>query len=154
MQSRAGRNVKKSVLELGGSDPFLVLEDANLEQAVAGALASRFVNSGQSCLAAKRVIVHENHRDEFVDGLAEAVRGLVVDDPLDTATQVGPLAQEDLVATLANQVHASVDLGARALVGGERLDHAGAWYAPTLLMDPPPGSRHSVRKPSVLWPPW
>ncbi|MEU0156234.1 aldehyde dehydrogenase family protein [Micromonospora fulviviridis] len=134
----AGRAVKKSVLELGGSDPFVVLDDADIENAVTGAVASRFVNSGQSCLAAKRFLVHWSLLDTFSERFAEAVGRLQVGDPMDPATRIGPLARADLAAALHKQVEAAIRAGARALVGGGLMDRGPAWYAPTVLADVTP----------------
>src|SRR4051794_33727269 len=129
----AGRVIKKSLLELGGSDPFVVLADADLDLAVAGAVRSRFVNSGQSCLAAKRFVVHETVADEFSRRFAAAVADLRVGDPRDEATAIGPMARTDLLEGLAAQVRASVAAGATVLTGGEPLDGPGAFFAPTVL---------------------
>ena len=131
----AGRAAKKSVLELGGSDPFVVLADADLDVVVPKAVAGRFLNSGQSCLCAKRFIVHESLADEFGRRFAAAVAELVVGSPTDESTDIGPLARPDLAAALARQVEESVAAGAVALTGGERLDRGPAWYAPTVLVD-------------------
>jgi succinate-semialdehyde dehydrogenase / glutarate-semialdehyde dehydrogenase len=135
----AGRALKKSVLELGGSDPFLVLADADLPAVAEQATRSRFLNSGQSCLAAKRFIVEEPVADEFEDRLVDAVEALVVGNPLDPATQVGPLARADLVDGIDRQVRESVAKGARVLTGGRRLGDRGCFYAPTVLGDVRPG---------------
>ena len=129
----AGRAVKKSLLELGGSDPFVVLEDAHLDVVVPKAVAGRFLNGGQSCLCAKRFIVHQSLADEFGRRFAAAVDDLVVGSPAEKTTQIGPLARPDLAATLEEQVNQSVEAGAVVLTGGKRLDHGPAWYAPTVL---------------------
>ena len=131
----AGRAAKKSLLELGGSDPFVVLEDADLDVVVPKAVAGRFLNTGQSCLCAKRFIVHESLADEFGQRFAAAVADLVIGDPRDEATKIGPLARADLAENLAQQVEASVAAGAKALTGGERLKQGPAWYAPTVLVN-------------------
>ena len=130
--------LKKSVLELGGSDPFVVLEDADVAQAAHAAVRSRFLNSGQSCLAAKRFIVAESVADEFTARFAEGVAGLRVGDPHDAATQVGPLARDEQVAAIERQVQASVGAGATVVTGGTRLEGGGAFYAPTVLADVTP----------------
>jgi succinate-semialdehyde dehydrogenase/glutarate-semialdehyde dehydrogenase len=135
----AGRALKKSLLELGGSDPFLVLADADLPAVAAQAARSRFLNSGQSCLAAKRFVVEEAVADEFEGRFVEAVDALVVGDPMDPATQVGPLARADLADGLDRQVRESVAKGARVLTGGRRLGDHGCFYAPTVLGDVRPG---------------
>ena len=129
----AGRAVKKSLLELGGSDPFVVLADADVELAVAGAVRSRFINSGQSCLAAKRFVVHRDVAEEFTARFAAAVAALRVGDPRDEATAVGPLARADLREGLLRQVRSSVDAGATVLTGGAPLEGPGAFFAPTVL---------------------
>ena len=131
----AGRAVKKAVLELGGSDPFIVLRDADLGAAAETAAKARFQNAGQSCIAAKRFLVEEGVAADFERRLADAIRALRVGDPLDPATQVGPLAREDLRDTLERQVAESVRMGARVVVGGRRRDGAGWFYEPTLLAD-------------------
>lgn len=133
--SHAGRAVKKSVLELGGSDPFIVLDDAVVPLAVAAAVKSRFLNAGQSCMAAKRFIVHRAVADEFVTCFAAAVDALAVGDPAHYATSIGPLARKDLVEALEQQVNASVVSGATVRTGGNRLEGPGFWYAPTVLGD-------------------
>jgi succinate-semialdehyde dehydrogenase/glutarate-semialdehyde dehydrogenase len=129
----AGRAIKKSLLELGGSDPFVVLEDADLDLAVAGAVRSRFINTGQSCLAAKRFVVHRAVAEEFSRRFAAAVADLRVGDPRDEATTIGPLARTDLRDALDRQVRASVAAGAAVLTGGASLDGPGAFFAPTVL---------------------
>jgi succinate-semialdehyde dehydrogenase/glutarate-semialdehyde dehydrogenase len=129
----AGRVIKKSLLELGGSDPFVVLADADLDLAVAGAVKSRFINSGQSCLAAKRFVVHTSVAAEFGRRFAETVGRLKVGDPRDEATAVGPMARADLREGLSRQVRESVDAGARVLTGGGPVEGPGAWFAPTVL---------------------
>lgn len=131
----AGREIKKSLLELGGSDPFVVLDDADLDLAVASAVKSRFLNSGQSCLAAKRFIVHDAVADEFLERFAAAVAALRVGDPADPSSAIGPLARADLAEALERQLAGSVAAGARVLTGGHRLDRPGAWYAPTVVAD-------------------
>jgi len=131
----AGRALKKSVLELGGSDPFIVLADADLDQAAEIATRARNQNTGQSCIAAKRFIAVESVAIEFERRFAAEVRALNVGDPLDAKTQIGPLAREDLRETLERQVRDSVALGARVLTGGERGDRKGWYYEPTVLAD-------------------
>jgi succinate-semialdehyde dehydrogenase/glutarate-semialdehyde dehydrogenase len=129
----AGRVIKKSLLELGGSDPFVVLADADVDLAVAGAVKSRFINSGQSCLAAKRFVVHSSVASEFTRRFAEAVAGLRVGDPRDEATAIGPMARADLREGLERQVRESVAAGATVLTGGAALEGPGAFFAPTVL---------------------
>jgi len=134
----AGRAVKKSVLELGGSDPFVVLDDADLDEVIPKAVAARFLNSGQSCLCAKRFIVHQSLVEQFGRRLAEAVEQLVIGEPTEQATKIGPLARADLADNLHRQITASVAAGAAVLTGGRRLDMGPAWYAPTVLGDVTP----------------
>lgn len=136
----AGRALKPCVLELGGSDPFIVFADAPLGEVVAAAVEARCQNSGQSCIAAKRFLVERPLHAAFRDAFAAALGALRVGPPLDPATQVGPLARVDLRDQLAAQVQASVALGARVVVGGRVPPGPGAWYPPTLLVDVPPGA--------------
>lgn len=131
----AGAACKKSILELGGSDAFIVLEDADLEAAVSAAVRGRFANCGQVCLAAKRFIVVDAVRPEFEARLIEAVAALRSGDPFDRNIQLGPLARTDLRDVLDRQVQASVKQGARLLVGGHTPERSGYYYAPTLLTD-------------------
>jgi len=135
----AGRALKKCVLELGGSDPFLVLADADVAHAARQAALARVVNSGQSCIAAKRFIVVAPLADAFLDALADAMRALVVGDPMDPATQVGPLARADLRDEVRRQVEASVAAGARLVLGGRPLARPGFYLEPTVLADVGPG---------------
>jgi succinate-semialdehyde dehydrogenase / glutarate-semialdehyde dehydrogenase len=129
----AGRSLKKTVLELGGSDPFIVLEDADLRAAVETGVRARYQNAGQSCIAAKRFIVVDAVFDRFQEHFVDTVRGLRVGDPLDRGTQIGPLARDDLRVTLDQQVRASVEQGAHVLVGGARRAGAGYFFEPTVL---------------------
>jgi len=135
----AGEALKPSVLELGGSDPFIVLADADLEAAVRGAVLGRHINGGQSCIAAKRFIVEASVYDPFVAGLQRAIAALRLGDPESEATDVGPLARADLVGELHAQVEASVRQGARCLLGGQKLPPPGFFYPATLLVDVEPG---------------
>ena len=120
--SAAGKLIKKTVLELGGSDPFIVLEDADLEKAVATAVTARMINQGQSCIAAKRFIVTETIADKFEYLLKKEISKLKSGDPMDPETQVGPLARPDLVEEIDRQVNESVGLGAKVLMGGSKDD--------------------------------
>jgi succinate-semialdehyde dehydrogenase / glutarate-semialdehyde dehydrogenase len=129
----AGRAIKPVVLELGGSDPFIVLHDANLEKAVEIAVTARFQNNGQSCIASKRFIVVEAVADEFEQRFAAAASQLRRGAPLDPETQLGPMAREDLRDELAGIVDSSVAAGARVLTGGSTPDEPGAWYEPTVV---------------------
>jgi succinate-semialdehyde dehydrogenase/glutarate-semialdehyde dehydrogenase len=131
--SLAGRHIKKQVLELGGSDPLIVLADADLDAAATTAARARYQNSGQSCICAKRLIVEETVADAFLERFAAAVRALRMGDPLERTTQIGPLARGDLRATLAQQVEASLRAGARAVVGGVPTNGRGYFYPPTVL---------------------
>jgi succinate-semialdehyde dehydrogenase/glutarate-semialdehyde dehydrogenase len=135
----AGRFLKKAVLELGGSDPFVVLDDADLVAAARAAVKSRFGNAGQSCIAAKRFIVVESVADEFLRLFVEGVAALVVGDPTDPATTVGPMARDDLRDGLAAQVSASVGQGAVLVCGGSAIDAPGFYFAPTVLDHVVPG---------------
>ena len=135
----AGANLKKTVLELGGSDPFVVLEDADLDAAVDTGVLARTQNGGQSCIAAKRFVVHTEVYDEYVDRLVDAFEDLTVGDPMAEDTDVGPQADPDLMADLHEQVESSVDAGASVLTGGEPLDREGAYYPPTVLTEVPEG---------------
>jgi len=131
--SAAGRAIKKSVLELGGSDAFIVLADADLDAAAEMAVRSRFQNAGQSCIAAKRFIVEESVADAFEQKFAEQAGKLRMGDPLDIQTQMGPMARADLREALEDQVTRSVKLGAKVLLGGKASDGAGAFYPPTVI---------------------
>jgi succinate-semialdehyde dehydrogenase/glutarate-semialdehyde dehydrogenase len=135
----AGQHLKKSVLELGGSDAFVVLEDADLEHTVQQAVASRFLNCGQSCIAAKRFIVVEAIADDFVARFAEAVAALQPGDPADENTTLAPMARTDLRDELHAQVQFSIDAGAVRVIGGEPLAGPGAFYAATILDHVVPG---------------
>jgi succinate-semialdehyde dehydrogenase/glutarate-semialdehyde dehydrogenase len=137
--SMAGEHLKKTVLELGGSDPFVVLDDADLDAAAETGAWARNLNGGQSCIAAKRFVVHTDVYDDFLDRFVEAVEDLTVGDPTDEATEVGPQASADLLADLQEQVESSVDAGATVVTGGEPLDREGAFYPPTVLTDVPAG---------------
>jgi len=134
---RAGQRIKPTVLELGGSDPFIVMPSADIEEAARTAVKARTINNGQSCIAAKRFIVHASVYEEFERRFVEGMRSLRVGDPLDPATQLGPLASGDQRDTLDAQVRKSVRLGARLLTGGHAVEGAGAYYAPTVLTDVP-----------------
>jgi succinate-semialdehyde dehydrogenase / glutarate-semialdehyde dehydrogenase len=129
----AGANGKRTVLELGGSDPFVVLEDADVARAAARASDARLLNCGQSCIAAKRFVVHRSVAAEFTEAMAAGLRAAVVGDPRDAATTVGPMARDDLRVELVGQVARSVSAGAQVVVPGGRRDGAGYFYEPTLL---------------------
>jgi len=137
--AKAGSLVKKTVLELGGSDAYLVLEDADLDATVEACVTSRLVNSGQSCIAAKRFIVVRPLKEEFERRMVERMRAARTGDPMDEDTDVGPQAREDLRDDLHDQVTRSVAAGARCLLGGAVPDGPGAFYPPTVLTDVAPG---------------
>ncbi|MBC5799316.1 MAG: NAD-dependent succinate-semialdehyde dehydrogenase [Candidatus Eremiobacteraeota bacterium] len=135
----AGRHLKKTVLELGGSDAFIVLADADVDAAAAMAVKARFQNNGQSCIAAKRFIVEAPVYDAFLEAFVAHTRELRIGDPAERATQLGPLAREDLREALEAQVTRSRQRGARLATGGARGDRPGYYYAPTILADVVPG---------------
>lgn len=135
----AGRHLKKTVLELGGSDPFMVLADADLELAASVAVKSRFLNAGQSCISAKRFIVAEAVADEFIDRFRSQAEALNPGDPLAEHTTLAPLARPDLQEKLHQQVHASTQQGAVAVMGCRPLEGPGAYYAPSILDRVSPG---------------
>jgi len=137
--SKAGSVLKKTVLELGGSDPYVVLEDADLAPTVEACAASRLINTGQSCIAAKRFIVVEAVRKRFEERLVEAMRERVMGDPMQEATQLGPMARIDLRDALHEQVQRSLKQGARLLIGGVIPIRPGAYYPATVLTDVRPG---------------
>jgi len=132
---QASRQLKKSVLELGGSDPFIVLDDADLEAASTGAVAGRFINNGQSCICAKRFFVVKGAADGFLDRFIAKTRSLKVGDPMSPETDIGPVVREDALKTLDRQVQSSVKMGAKVELGGERLKRRGFYYAPTILTE-------------------
>jgi len=132
---KSGEMLKKTVLELGGSDPYVILADADLEAAVSTCVTSRLINSGQSCINAKRFIVVEPLRKQFEQSFVERMSAIKVGDPLDETTEVGPQARADLRDELHEQVTQSIARGARCLVGGEVPDGPGAYYPPTVLTD-------------------
>ncbi|PYP04932.1 MAG: succinate-semialdehyde dehydrogenase [Gemmatimonadetes bacterium] len=136
---QAGRHLKKTVLELGGSDPFIVLDDADLERAARTAAEARLINSGQSCIAAKRFIVVERVADQFLERFTTEMRARKVGDPLDATTHVGPQARLDLRENLHRQVQESVQRGAQAILGGQLPRGRGAFYPPTVLVAVEPG---------------
>ncbi|MCV7103532.1 aldehyde dehydrogenase family protein [Mycobacterium palustre] len=137
--SLAGKHVKKSVLELGGSDPFIVLADADLDAAVDAAVTGRFQNNGQVCIAAKRIIVDRSVAEEFTERFVAKVAALHVGDPADASTDVGPLARPDIREEVAAQVRRSLSQGATLLAGGCALDRPGNFYQPTVLAGARPG---------------
>ena len=130
---QASSRLKKVVLELGGSDPFIVLDDADLEASSTGAVAGRFINNGQSCICAKRFFVAKQIADEFLDRFISKTKSLKVGDPMSPETDVGPVVREESLHTLDGQVKDSVKMGAKVELGGERLKRKGFFYAPTIL---------------------
>jgi len=133
--SIAGKNIKKTVLELGGSDPYIVLEDADLPACVETSVKARTINAGQSCIAAKRFIVVKSILAEFEKTHTELMRSLKVGDPLADDTRIGAMARMDLLEELHAQVQRSVEMGGRLLCGGNRIDGIGAFYPPTVVTD-------------------
>lgn len=131
--SKAGSQLKKSVLELGGSDPYIILADADIEQAAETCVTSRLINSGQSCIAAKRYIVVEDNYDSFLEAVTDRMTLKQFGDPFDSSTDIGPMAREDLRDKLHKQVRKSVGMGAKCILGGEIPDRDGFYYPATIL---------------------
>lgn len=149
----AGRELKRTVLELGGSDPFVVLDDADVPAAVRAAVRGRTQNSGQSCIAAKRLFVHTACIEPFCDAFVSRMANLTVGDPTAETTDVGPLARPDLLERLHEQVERTVAAGADLACGGSRADRPGNFYEPTVLLDPPadaPACREEVFGPVAV----
>lgn len=138
--AQAGRYIKKTVLELGGSDPFIVMPSADIEEAAQTAVRARTLNSGQSCIAAKRFIIAAEVYEEFVGRFVAGMKALRVGDPFDAGTDVGPLATERTLKDLDAQVRAAISAGARLIMGGVRLDRPGFYYAPSVLAEIPLGA--------------
>ena len=136
----AGKEIKKTVLELGGSDPFIIMPSADLDRAVTTAVEARVINNGQSCIAAKRFIVDERIAEQFEEKFVQRMASLKVGDPMDPATDVGPLATADGLRTLQEQVNRTVQMGARVLTGGKRMNRQGNFFEPTVLAEIPKGS--------------
>ncbi len=128
-----GERLKKTVMELGGSDPFILLEDADIDEAVKWAVTARIINNGQSCIAAKRFIVDDKIGDEFETKFADKMSKVVTGDPMNMDTELGPIAREDLLNELDTQVKKSVSLGAKLLTGGKRIEGEGYFYPATVL---------------------
>lgn len=137
----AGREMKKLVLELGGSDPFIVLDDADLDAAIAGAVAGRMGNAGQACNASKRIIVLDAVYDRFIEGFVAQVEALKVGEPRGEGVAFGPLSSEAAAAHVVGQVEDAVANGATLLTGGNRIDRPGAYVEPTVIADIQPGTR-------------
>jgi succinate-semialdehyde dehydrogenase / glutarate-semialdehyde dehydrogenase len=135
--SAAAREIKKSVLELGGSDAFIVMPSADFENALSSAVKARTINSGQSCIAAKRFFIADNVYDDFLHQFVDRMRALKVGDPLDEATEIGPLATEQILNGVHDQVQKSISAGAKLLTGGNRIAGPGFFYEPTVLVDVP-----------------
>ena len=138
--SAAAQQIKKSVLELGGNDPFIVMPSAEFEAAVSTAVKARTVNNGQSCIAAKRFIIADEIYDKFIAEFVRRMEELKVGDPLDEQTEIGPLATENILRGVDEQVRKSIEAGAQLLTGGKRLERSGFFYAPTVLVDVPKNS--------------
>lgn len=134
--STAGKVIKKSVLELGGSNAFIVLNDADLDDTIEKAMNARFRNAGQSCIAAKRFLVQDGIYDRFLEKFKQKTKALKMGDPFDPSTDIGPLARVDLAEDLEKQVNKSVEMGAKLILGGKR---DGAYYQPSILVDAKPG---------------
>jgi succinate-semialdehyde dehydrogenase/glutarate-semialdehyde dehydrogenase len=137
--AQAGKHLKKTVLELGGSDPFIVLDDVDVQEVAEHATRGRTQNNGQSCIAAKRFLVAESIADDFVEAFCSRLESLNVGDPMDEANDLGPLAREDILEDLHDQVARSVEEGAKLVTGGGRLNGTGFYYTPTLLDAVSPG---------------
>ena len=135
--STAARQIKKSVLELGGSDAFIVMPSADFESALSTAIKARTVNTGQSCIAAKRLFIADEIYDEFLDQFVDRMRALKVGDPTDPATEIGPLATEQILQGVHDQVQKSIAAGAKLLTGGNRIHGPGFFYEPTVLVNVP-----------------
>jgi succinate-semialdehyde dehydrogenase / glutarate-semialdehyde dehydrogenase len=135
--SAAAREIKKSVLELGGSDAFIVMPSGDLEEALATGVKARTINTGQSCIAAKRFIVADEIYDDFLQKFVDRIRALKIGDPLDETTEIGPLATEAILLGVDAQVQKSIAAGAKLLTGGNRIQRAGFFYEPTVLVDLP-----------------
>ncbi|GAA5521595.1 NAD-dependent succinate-semialdehyde dehydrogenase [Aliifodinibius salicampi] len=133
--STAGNKIKKTVLELGGSDPYLVLADADIEKTAETCVTSRLINSGQSCIAAKRFIVVEDNYDPFLEKITELMKEKRIGDPFEEGTDVGPMAREDLRDELHDQVKKSIEAGAKCVLGGEIPARKGSYYPPTILTE-------------------
>lgn len=136
---KAGEHIKKTVLELGGSDPYIILNDADLDSAVAACVKSRMINAGQTCIAAKRFIIQDKIYDAFVEQFTNKMQGFSCGDPLDPNSNIGPLAHKQLRDNLHKQVSASIRCGAKCLIGGTIPQQPGFYYPPTVMTDVQPG---------------
>ena len=139
LATEAGKNLKKSVLELGGNDAFIILEDADIDKAVEWAVVGRINNNGECCVASKRFIAVEAIADEFLKKFKNQLANLVVGDPMDPKTELGPMSSEEAAVHIIDQIKRSTDAGATILIGGNRVDRAGAFVEPTILTDLKPG---------------
>ncbi len=137
----ASEHLKKVVLELGGSDPFIVLDDADIEAASSGAVAGRFINCGQSCIASKRFFAVKKVAEEFLEQFIKKTKSLRVGDPLQPETDIGPMVREDALESLDAQIRDSVKAGAQIMLGGERVKRRGFFYTPTVMIDVTPEMR-------------
>ena len=144
--SICGKEIKKTVLELGGSDPFIVMPSADLKVAVTTAVKARTINNGQSCIAAKRFIVADEVYNEFEERFVSEMKALRIGDPMDEATEIGPLATPQILDDLVDQVNKAVASGARILTGGKKLDGPGNFYEPTVLVDVDPSTEVSCEE--------
>jgi succinate-semialdehyde dehydrogenase/glutarate-semialdehyde dehydrogenase len=135
--SVAAREIKKSVLELGGSDAFIVMPSADFESALSTAVKARTINTGQSCIAAKRFIIADEIHDQFMEQFVERMRALKVGDPMDPETELGPLATDQILKGVDDQVQKTIAAGAKLLTGGNRIHGSGFFYEPTVLVDVP-----------------
>jgi len=135
--SAAARQIKKSVLELGGSDAFIVMPSADFDAAISTGITARTLNTGQSCIAAKRIVLSDQNYDRFVSAFVERMRSLKVGDPMDATTELGPLSSEAILRGVDEQVQASIAAGAKLRTGGKRIARAGFFYEPTVLTDIP-----------------
>lgn len=139
LSQQAGKIIKKTVLELGGSDPFIILSDANVQSACESGVMARLQNTGQSCIAAKRFIVVEDRYDVFLEKFLAIWKNVRMGDPLDETTQIGPMYSQKALETIEKQVNDSVNCGAKILIGGKRVAGVGYFYEPTILIDVKPG---------------
>ena len=135
--STAAGEIKKSVLELGGSDGFIVMPSADFERALSTAVKARTINTGQSCIAAKRFMIADQIYDEFLDQFVARMRALKIGDPMDETTEIGPLATEQVLQGVHDQVQKTIAAGAKLLTGGNRIHGAGLFYEPTVFVDVP-----------------
>ena len=141
LAENAGRNLKKSVLELGGSDAFIVLEDANMDLVMKEIMIGRFGNMGQACTSSKRIIIHESLADEFTEKLSDQLFNLKAGDPMDESTTAGPMVSQEAADKLLEQVTETVNAGAKLIVGGKLMKREGAFFEPTIMTDVKKGMR-------------